>query len=123
MDAGNSGSVGIAAAKKWRQSNDDRAEGGVESREGVETPGPPGVPGRSFQECRESGEMRAASHVRSEGEELMPDEYTCAACGETFNKGWTDEEAHAEADAIGFPQEEREIVCDDCYKKHVEVKP
>ena len=50
----------------------------------------------------------------------MPDKYTCAKCGETFDKGWSDEEAEteygerfAEEKAANEP---REVWCDDCYK-------
>lgn len=45
--------------------------------------------------------------------------YRCAECGGEFEYGWSDEEAHAEAeksfgkrgDAAGMA-----IVCDDCYR-------
>ena len=46
--------------------------------------------------------------------------YTCEMCGETYERGWTDEEAAAEFLAtFGRPPEPGEtdaIVCDDCYK-------
>lgn len=44
--------------------------------------------------------------------------YTCAACRGTFEKGWTDDEALAEAHAdfgADFTPTEDEIVCDNCY--------
>jgi DNA-directed RNA polymerase subunit RPC12/RpoP len=48
---------------------------------------------------------------------MNADEYKCAMCGETFNKGWTDEEAAAEAVRnkceVGAP--DTAIVCDYCY--------
>lgn len=48
----------------------------------------------------------------------MSDKYTCTACGETFNKGWSDEKAKAELDeTFGMPVEECDLVCDGCYKK------
>jgi len=44
-------------------------------------------------------------------------EYTCAACHETFDSAWTDEEARAEQVANGFDKVPCDITCDDCYKK------
>ena len=43
--------------------------------------------------------------------------YTCENCGGTFKKGWSDEEAMAEPEALFPPQdlEETGIVCDDCF--------
>ena len=50
---------------------------------------------------------------------MKKNEYKCGACGGVFEKGWSDEEAQAEADAA-FSQEslgsDPAIVCDDCYK-------
>lgn len=49
----------------------------------------------------------------------MGDTYRCAACGEEYEKGWTDEEAAAEAETL-FTAEERQdmaVVCDDCWRK------
>jgi hypothetical protein len=44
------------------------------------------------------------------------DTFTCAACGDTFNKEWSDEEAKAEA-AKKFPNDsDMVVVCDDCYR-------
>ena len=48
--------------------------------------------------------------------------YTCRACKKEFEAGWTDEEAHAEAEAnFGVsPADAPEyfgVVCDNCYKK------
>lgn len=54
----------------------------------------------------------------------MSDTYTCATCRETYNKGWTDEEAKKEKDD-SFPEFEIEdcaMVCDDCYNKMFNVK-
>lgn len=48
----------------------------------------------------------------------MSDKFTCAVCGETFDKGWSDEEALAELDkTFGVPVEECSAVCDSCYNK------
>lgn len=44
-------------------------------------------------------------------------EYKCAACGGTFTKDWSDEEAAAEKSDNGFDVYECVIVCDDCYHK------
>lgn len=45
--------------------------------------------------------------------------FTCARCGGTFDKGWTDEEAAAEANDL-FPAAVNEhplaVICDDCWK-------
>ena len=53
----------------------------------------------------------------------MPDQYTCAVCGETYNKtrdgSWSDEKAEEELQSnFGpIPLEECDIVCDSCYKR------
>jgi hypothetical protein len=48
----------------------------------------------------------------------MPKQYTCAVCKETFDQGWSEEEAEAElASTFGVPKDECDIVCDDCYRK------
>ena len=51
---------------------------------------------------------------------MIGDEYTCAYCGETHQKGWSDEEAKEEAKGVFgedvFEREPVVIVCDDCYK-------
>jgi hypothetical protein len=52
----------------------------------------------------------------------MADTYECAVCHGVFEKGWTDEEANAEAAAIfgaAPPEDERDVVCDDCWVKLV----
>lgn len=44
-------------------------------------------------------------------------EFTCGECGETFEMGWTDDEAKAEATANGFDLDaDNVIVCDPCYE-------
>jgi hypothetical protein len=52
-------------------------------------------------------------------------EYVCASCRETFTKGRSDDEAQAEAHAAfgDIPEDEQEIVCDDCYKQMTEELP
>ena len=49
----------------------------------------------------------------------MTDTFTCASCGDAFDKGWSDEEAAAEAEEL-FPgidlSTEAGIVCDGCYQ-------
>lgn len=50
---------------------------------------------------------------------LKPNEYQCAKCKEIFEKGWSDEEAHAEKEKL-FPQlepEDEAIICDECFKE------
>lgn len=49
-------------------------------------------------------------------------EYTCAICGETYEAGWSDEEAEAEMEEnFGEVDEEnRAVVCDGCYKEFIE---
>jgi hypothetical protein len=44
-------------------------------------------------------------------------------CRETFDKGWSDEEASAELDANfpDFDTSDCDLVCDDCYKSMVPV--
>lgn len=43
--------------------------------------------------------------------------YICCICHETFNKGWSDEEAAAEAETLhpGLPLNEQNLACDDCF--------
>lgn len=51
----------------------------------------------------------------------VTDTYTCASCGETFEKGWSDEEAAAEAEEL-FPgidpsdPDEAGVVCGPCFQ-------
>lgn len=47
----------------------------------------------------------------------MAETYTCELCGETYTKGWTDEEATKELTQAfpGFAQNQCALVCDDCY--------
>lgn len=44
--------------------------------------------------------------------------YTCAHCGGTFESGWSDEDAIAEARAAFGDQLGKDLVqvCDDCYR-------
>lgn len=47
----------------------------------------------------------------------MSDSFTCAECGGTFGKGWSDEEGQAEARRNGFDPDAHDmvVVCDPCY--------
>lgn len=51
----------------------------------------------------------------------VSDTFTCASCGDTREKGWSDEEAAAEAQQ-NFPgidltdPDEAPVVCDSCYE-------
>jgi DNA-directed RNA polymerase subunit RPC12/RpoP len=51
----------------------------------------------------------------------MAENYTCANCGGTFEKTYSDEEAMAEMESNFSPEEiaaeGKAIVCDDCYKR------
>ena len=47
-------------------------------------------------------------------------QFTCAVCHETFERDpeWTQEQAEQEyASAFGGIEDERDVVCDDCYAK------
>lgn len=48
-----------------------------------------------------------------------PEQFTCIACGGTFAKAWSDEEARAEHDRDypGADIEDAETVCEDCYQQ------
>ena len=50
----------------------------------------------------------------------MKDKYTCAYCGQVFNKGRTDEEAMSEM-VEDFGEDSRnndyDVICDTCYNK------
>jgi hypothetical protein len=45
-------------------------------------------------------------------------EFTCAECGETHEKGWSDEEAAAEHIALygRRPDPDAGVLCDDCFE-------
>ena len=49
----------------------------------------------------------------------MSNQYICALCKRTFDKGWSDEEAKTELNENfpGFETDDCDLVCDDCYKK------
>jgi hypothetical protein len=44
--------------------------------------------------------------------------FTCACCGRSFKRNWSDEEAAAELGQRfpGFEPDDCALVCDDCYK-------
>lgn len=46
-------------------------------------------------------------------------EYRCASCGETFEKGRSDDEAKEELSNTfpGWDEDDCDLVCDDCWKK------
>ena len=50
---------------------------------------------------------------------MKKNEYKCEACGEIYEKGWTDEEAMEEADSIWGNElgDDPAIICDDCFQK------
>lgn len=50
------------------------------------------------------------------------DTYKCDMCGDTFEKGWSDEEAEEEAaDIFGVEgaasNSDMSVVCEDCFRK------
>lgn len=48
---------------------------------------------------------------------MKPNEFQCYKCKGVFEKGWSDEEALAElAHNFAAPQEDCELICDDCYQ-------
>lgn len=57
-------------------------------------------------------------------------EYTCACCGKTSAKGWSDEEARKEKETLfpSVPWDEMTLVCQDCfdrlrdYEAHLEYR-
>jgi len=53
---------------------------------------------------------------------MKSNEYTCAYCNNTYEKGWSDEEALKEAVEVNFEKDEYHepmaMICDDCYKDH-----
>jgi hypothetical protein len=53
------------------------------------------------------------------GKAMMPREYTCECCKQTFTEGWSNEEAMSEMKASfgNMRPEELSVVCDDCYQK------
>jgi hypothetical protein len=48
-----------------------------------------------------------------------PKTFTCDNCKQTFDQGWSDEEAAAELEQNipGFDPSECSVFCDDCYNK------
>jgi DNA-directed RNA polymerase subunit RPC12/RpoP len=51
---------------------------------------------------------------------MEDDTFTCDICGETYEKGWTDEEAEAECrEKFGnLKSEQRGIACGDCFQRY-----
>ncbi len=52
-------------------------------------------------------------------EQLTANEYRCAMCKNVYAKGWSEEEARAEAQQYwpNLQPDDREVVCDDCWQK------
>ena len=67
----------------------------------------------------EQTQFNAKRLVNQKGNTMSVETYQCAKCLETYEKGWTDEEAEKEAEEnFGFIEiEERAIICDDCYRE------
>jgi hypothetical protein len=54
------------------------------------------------------------------GDGTTDNQFTCAVCGETFDKAWSDEEAEAEAAELWTPDELAagiSVICDDCFQR------
>lgn len=72
---------------------------------------PSGTDRPTLDAMREQWTPRAAAAVTSQW-------FTCENCGGRFLRGWTDEEANAEAvanfGALPAP-EDQALICDDCY--------
>jgi hypothetical protein len=56
---------------------------------------------------------------------VADDTFTCARCGGTWDKVWTDEEAMAEAEATFTEAEltDAAVICDDCYQAFMPALP
>jgi len=48
---------------------------------------------------------------------MKDNEYQCSMCGETYEKGWTEEEARKEQNDNGWSDLDCDLVCDDCYNQ------
>lgn len=50
---------------------------------------------------------------------MSESEFTCAMCGETYEKEYSDDQAEAELAALfpGFTPDDCDLVCDDCFEK------
>ena len=55
----------------------------------------------------------------------MTGTFTCARCGGTFPKGWSDEESAAEArgNFTGAELADTAVICDDCYREFMPELP
>jgi len=56
--------------------------------------------------------------IRQKTDSQSGAEFTCAACGGTFQTEWSDEEAMAEKDGLwpGVSIADCDVICDDCFK-------
>jgi len=54
---------------------------------------------------------------------VAEDKFTCAACGGTFDKEWSDDDAMREANDNGFldKPEPLVLICDDCYNEAMDL--
>lgn len=48
---------------------------------------------------------------------MKGNEYQCAACGNVYEKSWSDEEAQKESLEIWgeIPESDQVVICDDCF--------
>jgi hypothetical protein len=58
-------------------------------------------------------------HWHVEEEPVSPEQFVCGACGKTFEKGRSDEEAEAEMRELwgDLPPEDQVVICSDCFEK------
>lgn len=55
-----------------------------------------------------------------ESNKIPPHQFQCDLCKGIFDKGWTDEEANAEAiETFGGLHPDDGILCDDCHKEYM----
>lgn len=56
---------------------------------------------------------------------MKKNEYKCELCKGVFKKGWSDKEmlVEMERDFPNLPEEERAVVCDDCYNALIPIQP
>lgn len=83
-------------------------------------PPKPGDPKRFAgltQRREEKGEPVGGEGLASDGDQ-QEETFTCDACGRTFPKAWSEDDALAEAAAL-YPPElltDAAVICDDCFR-------
>lgn len=62
----------------------------------------------------------AKKMLLKDSKEIGPNQFRCVGCRKVFNKGWSDEDAMAEAVANfgqGLASVSTDLMCDDCYNE------